>query len=185
MDFKRLLTTLCIFSMMLLIVQCEKEEMFRKEAFQPAVDEAQNPNAKKPDKTGKPAPTPEYAVISGDLTGAGYHNTGDPFTLIFGGPFPAGTHTGEIRIMYTTKKHGENRIDFWYTDIDGVDKCLVMRKANPNTAYKPDDRILILDIDDIDNEDDVALIGWWEDDEPVHIDYKPAYAEVVLSDTTP
>ena len=186
MDFKRLKTTLCVFSMMLLFMQCEKDEMIVKKEYPTVENESQNPHAKKPDKPpGQDKTVYEYATISGDVSGEGYFTTGEPFTLTFGGPFPAGTHTGEIRIMATTKKHGENRIDFWYTDDDEVDKCLVMRKANPNDAYDPSTGILTLDINDIENPDDVALIGWSEDGEPVHIDYKPAYAMVLFSESAP
>jgi len=197
MDFIRLLTTLCIFSMMLLFVQCEKEEIFQKEAFHSPSDEAQNPNAKKPDNPGKPSPNPEWAVISGDLIGEGYVSTSVkeylPFTLTFGGPFPANAHEGEIRILYSTKKRGEYRIDFMYTDLsDRLPKVLIMRKANPNDAYDPLSRTLTLDIIDCDDPEnncdssyEFAIIAIRDGTGENFTNYAPAYVTVTFFDSQP
>ena len=181
MNFNRSITSLCIFCMILLFVQCDKEEMLLTEGNQP--DAAQNLKAKKV----KPSPEGTSVVITGDVTGTGLASTSVreylPFTLTLSDPFPNGTHDGVIRILYSTKKKGENRIDFKYTDVDGVNKCLVMRKGNPNMAYNPLTTTMTLDICELDNPDDVALIGWWVDGVPKSENYKPALAVVVFTFT--
>ncbi len=183
MDFKRLLTTLCLFSMVLLFVQCEKEEILMKEAFKPAADDAQNPNAKKPDNPGKPAPDPEWAIISGDVSGKGWASTSVkeylPFEeLTLGDHFEddKGTFDGEIRILYGTKKKSENRIDFNYTDSEGVPKRFIIRAETNTGAYNAEDRILNL-------QNCFTRIYIRDGTGLNFIDYTPASATVVFSDS--
>jgi len=152
MDFKKIITTLSIVSMILLFVQCENEEIEIKKEFQPIDEVSQDPHAKKGGNPGKPDGeiVEEYATITGDVTGIGCYVHGEtPFTLTIteyfnhDGIVEAGTFEGTIRIMYSTKKRGENRIDFWYT-ADGVDKFFHIRQANPNNAYDPETRTMTL-----------------------------------------
>jgi hypothetical protein len=158
MNVRRLMTALCTFSIIFLFVQCEKEEMILHQKNQQEFGEAQDPHAKKPemppgqDKPDDPSSQLENVVITGDVSGVGLASTEvreeSPFDLTLGDTFgtEAGTFTnGEIRILYGTKKHGENRIDFWYTDVSGVDKYLMIREPNPNDAYDPDARALTFD----------------------------------------
>jgi len=161
MDLKRSITTLCVFSVILLFTQCEKEEMILKKVDQTASEEAQDIHAKKvtPSKPdGKIIE--EYADITGAVSGSGCYVHGEtPFTLTITNQFnhgeldepglnengthdESGTFDGIMRIMYSTKKHGENRIDFWYTDYEEVPKYIVIRQANPNTAWDLENRIL-------------------------------------------
>ena len=86
----------------------------------------------------------------------------------------AGTFEGAIRILYSTKKHGENRIDFWYTD-DGVDKYLMIRQPNPNNAYDPGTRTMTL----VDAESLVAIRDGTGEN---YTDYTPSSAQVEFSD---
>ncbi len=155
MNFKRSIKILCIFSMILLFVQCEKKEMFLTEGNQP--DAAQNLKVKKPkpDKPDKPASEAENVIITGDVTGTGLASTSVreflPFTLTISDHFnhdgliEEGTFEGTIRILYSTKRKGENWIDFYYTDNNNYEKYIVIRQANPNDAYNPVERIMTLD----------------------------------------
>ena len=105
-----------------------------------------------------------------DVVGEGDASTSvkeySPFTLTFNDPFPADTHDGEIRILYGTKKKSENRIDFIYTDTDGIQKKLIIWDG----VY--DGSTLILD-------GCPALIGVV--DQPEYTDYTPASAMVEFS----
>ena len=160
MDFKRTITTLCIFSMILLFVQCEKEELSLKEGYQP--DAA----LRKPGKTppGLDKTVDNYATFfeGGDISGEGYFTTGGPFTLTLSSDhfdeWDAGTFTvtgyygdektlrddDRVRILYTTKKKGENRLDLWYTDGDTT-KYFCIRQPNPSEAYNPTANTLTFD----------------------------------------
>lgn len=165
MDFKRSITTLCIFSVILLFTQCEKVE------YQPAADAAQNAKPGKPDKPGNdPTPVGTDVVITGDVEGDGIASTSVkeylPFTLTLSDPFPAGIHEGEIRILYGTKRKSENRIDFIYTEND-VEKKLIIWDG----VYDVSTKTLILD-------NCPALIGVV--DQPEYSDYTPASAEVII-----
>jgi len=139
--------------MILLFVQCEKEDIIVKKEYQPFADANLDANAKKGGTPGKPdGKTVEtHATISGHVDGVGcYVNEETPFTLNITDHFThdgiseAGAFEGTIRIMYSTKKRGENRIDFWYTNAEGVDKFFHIRQANPNNAYDPETRTMTL-----------------------------------------
>lgn len=184
MDFKRITTTLCLFSMILLFTQCEKEEMILKKGDQSAAEAAQNnPHAKKPDKPPEPDTPPSeaaYVIITGDVVGEGLASTSVkeylPFTLTLGDPFPAGTHEGEIRILYGTKKKSENRIDFKYIDSNSGDpKALIIRAETNTGAYDPEARILTLN-------NCFAIIAERDGTGENYTDYTPASATVVFSD---
>jgi hypothetical protein len=173
MDFKKIITSLCILSVILLFVQCEKEDIIVKKEYQSFTDAIQDASAKKPDNPDKPGDDPtnvEHVVISGDVVGEGDASTSvkeySPFTLTLKDPFPADIHDGEIRILYGTKKKSENRIDFIYTDTDGKQKKLIIWDG----VY--DGSTLILD-------GCPALIGVV--DQPEYTDYTPASAIVEFS----
>ena len=164
MNFKKSTKTLCIFCMVFLFVQCEKKEMFLTEGNQP--DAAQNLKAKKDKPPGQDETVYNYATVT-NFPGRDWYIRGEgelpdgPFTLELnadyfvndGGVFYVEGYIGDprdrtdddrIRIMYTTKKKGENRIDLWYTD-EGVPKCFVIRQSNPNDAYDPKSNTLTFD----------------------------------------
>ncbi len=197
MDFKRLTTILCAFSMMLLFTQCEKEGMIVKKEYPAVSDEAQNPHAKKPDNPPDQDETIDnYAIVSGlngvvDIHGQGWFTTGGPFTLTLSGDhfdeWDAGTFTvtgyfgdprttlddDAVRILYTTKKHGENRIDLWYADDDTL-KCFVIRQDNPNDAYDPESNTLTFDGAD-------CIVAIRDGTGEHYKDYTPASATVEIS----
>ncbi len=146
MELKRLTPAFCIISIIMLFMQCEKREMTMSEISQPLADDVCHFDAKKkPENPGKPdKPSSEYVVISGDVTGEGCYTYMQPFTLTLGSHYgeDSGTFEGDaIWINYSTKKHGENRIDFWYMD-DGVEKFFHIRQPNPSNAYDPVNRTL-------------------------------------------
>ena len=168
--------------MILLFVQCEKEELSLKEGYQP--DAA----LRKPGKPDKPTPpgndktVEEYAVISGDVTGAGLASTSvseySPFTLTLSDYFEdeAGTHDGEIRILYGTKKKSENRIDFKYIhSISRDPKALIIRAETNTGAYDETTRTLTLD-------NCFAIIAERDGTGENYTDYTPASATVVFTE---
>ena len=169
MKLKRAMTVFCIFGMIFLIMQCEK---------QPDAVVSKNPHDKPPD-LGKPAIVNEYLEIlpGGDIAGQGCYTNWQPFTLTLGEHYgvDAGTFYGDsIRILYSTKKHGENRIDFWYEDGD-VRKFFHIRQPNPSNAYDPENRTLTFD----DAESIVAIRDGTAEN---FTDYTPASATVQFSD---
>jgi len=152
MDLKRPITTLCIFSVVLLFTQCEKEEIVVKKAEQFATDISQDANAKKPDNPDGGQSSVEDVTITGDVSGEGLVSTSakefeEGFTLTLGERFneDAGSFTGEIRILYGTKRKSENRIDFYYVDQNDVPKYLLIRAETNSGVYDETDRILNLE----------------------------------------
>jgi len=188
MDFKRSITILCIFSMILLFAQCEKEDIIVKKEYQPAADAIQDANAKKPDKPpGQDQTVETKAAITGNLAGTldefgdigCYVNEETIIKLTINDQFnhdgisEEGAFDGTIRIMYSTKKRGENRIDFWYED-DGDPKYIMIRQANPNDAYDPETRTMTL-------SDAYALLAYRDGTGETYWEFT-ASATVVLKD---
>jgi hypothetical protein len=183
MDFKRPITTLCIFSILLLFTQCEKEEIVVNKAETFANDAIQDANAKKPDKPpGSDKSSVEEVIITGDVWGDGLASTSvtefeELFTLTLGERFneDAGEFTGEIRILYGTKRKSENRIDFYYIDENEVPRYLLIRAETNSGAYDEANRTLNLD-------NCYAVIFERYTNGEIKTEYIPTSATVVLLD---
>lgn len=197
MNFKRSIITLSIISVILLFTRCEKEDIIVNKEYQSFTDAIQDANAKKPDKPPGQDPTADnYATIlpGGDISGEGYFEGYFPngaFTLTLStdhfDEYDAGTFTvtgyiGDIktrldddavRIMYTTKKKGENRLDLWYADGDTL-KYFMIRQPNPSDAYDPDTNTLTFDGAD-------CIVAIRDGTGEHYKDYTPASATVELS----
>jgi len=198
-------------------MQCEKDEMIVKKEYPAVADEDQNPYAKKPDNPPGQDPTADnYAIVSGlngvvDIHGQGWFTTGGLFTLTLSSEhfdeYDAGTFTvtgyfgdprttlddDAVRILYTTKKKGENRLDLWYTDPEHnieydengeivltegpVKKCFVIRQSNPNDAYDPNADPPTLTFDNA----DYCIVATRDGTGEHYKDYAPASAIVTFS----